>query len=460
MKRMLETSKIILKDNTRELIKKIQEAPVLYFIFAVMMIFSIFVFAYATYFLLNVETNLNVSLEDVFFTIFFVFFLKSAADVYNHFIMSSPLSYSLSTQIDQKKTIFEIFLAVLVMQLVIWFAFSSFFLVALAAFSVNVYYPLEYLLFTLGVITAACVGGAVAINFFSPRRYRLLPTLILLGFILNSKSMLYVSLMLPLAMLHVGWSIRNSIPSYLFVKRKERLKERAQVKVRSVINALFYRETTVLWRDKLLFSFVFSSVSTGLFAGYFFIYGEEILLPEVLRKTMSSFLPAMFVFLGVYVVVVYTAVFPALNLFLNEEKTMWIIRHIPVKNDVFIYGKTSALALCFLTAIPFVPYISIFMGFDQIAFVLWLLVFSYIAGVIISVPLGVKYVGKKSDIMLLYSVAMLLFAVLGTAATLGSMIRDHFAYPIAIYILTILAEIFVLYLSLKISSKILALNYP
>jgi len=460
MKRMLETSKIILKDNTRDLIKKMEEAPVLYVIFTVMMIFSILVFAYATYFLLNVETNLNVSLEDVFFTIFFVFFLKSAADVYNHFIMSSPLSYSLSTQVDQKKTVFEIFLAVLFMDLVIWFAFSSFFLVALAAFGVNVYYPLEYLLFTLGVITAACVGCAVAINFFSPRRYRLLPTLILLGFILNSKSMLYASLMLPLAILHVGWSIKNSIPSYLFVKRKERLKERAQVKVRSVIKALFYRETTVLWRDKLLFSFVFSSVSTGLFAGYFFIYGEEILLPEVLRKTMSSFLPAMFVFLGVYVVVVYTAVFPALNLFLNEEKTMWIIRHIPVKNDVFIYGKTSALALCFLTAIPFVPYISIFMGFDQIAFLLWLLVFSYIAGVIISVPLGVKYVGKKSDIMLLYSVAMLLFAVLGTAATLGSMIRDYFAYPIAIYILTILAEIFVLYLSLKISSKILALNYP
>jgi hypothetical protein len=167
----------------------------------------------------------------------------------------------------------------------------------------------------------------------------------------------------------------------------------------------------------------------------------------------------MFVFLGVYVVVVYTAVFPALNLFLNEEKTMWIIRHVPVKNDVLIYGKTSALALCFLTSIPFIPYISIFIGFDQIVFLIWLLVFSYIAGVIISVPLGVKYVGKKSDIMLLYSVAMMLFAILGTAAIVGSAIRDNFAFPIVIYILSILAEIFVLYISLKISSKILALNY-
>lgn len=459
MKMMFETSKIILKDNTRDLIKKIQEAPVLYFIFTGMMIFSILIFAYATYFILNIETNLNVSLEDVFFTIFFMFFLKSAADVYNHFIMSSPLSYSLSTQVDQKKTVFEIFIAILTMELVIWFSFSSFFLLALAAFSVNVYYPVEYLIFTLGVVTAACLGTAVSINFFSPKKYRLLPPLILLTFVLNSRSSLYASSMLPLAFLQVGWSIKNSITSYLFVKRKERLKERAQVKVRSVIKAIFYRETTVLWRDKLLFSFVFSSISTGLFAGYLFLYGEEILIPETLRETIGDFLPSMFVFLGVYVVVVYTAVFPGLNLFLNEEKTMWIVRHVPVKNDVFIYGKTSTLALCFLTSIPFVPYISIFMGFDQIAFLLWLLVFSYIAGVIVSVPLGVKYVGKKSDIMLLYSVAMILFAILGTAATLGSVVRDYFPYPIVIYILTILAEILVLYVSLKISSKILALNY-
>ena len=457
---MLETSKIILKDNTRDLIKKIKEAPILYFIFTVMMIFSILIFAFATFFLLNIETNLNVSLSDVFFTVFFVFFMKSAADVYNHFILSSPVSYSLSTQVSQKKTVFEIFIAILTIELVIWFAFSSFFLAALAAFGINIYYPLEYLLFTIGVITAACIGCAISINFFSPKRYRLLPTLILLGFILNSRNMIFASSMLPLAALHAAWSIKNSIPSYQFVKRKERLKERAQVKVRSVIKALFYRETTVLWRDRLLPSFVFSSVSTGLFAGYLFLHGEDLLIPEVLRKTVGSFIPSMFVFLGVYVVVVYTAVFPGLNLFLNEEKTMWIVRHVPVKNDVFIYGKTSALALCFLASIPFVPYISIFIGLDQIVFIFWLLIFSYIAGVIVSVPLGVKYVGKKSDIMLLYSVAMLLFAILGTAATLGSVIRDFFPYPIAIYVLIIIVELLVLYLSLKLSARILALNYP
>jgi len=90
----------------------------------------------------------------------------------------------------------------------------------------------------------------------------------------------------------------------------------------------------------------------------------------------------------------------------------------------------------------------------------WFLIFSYLAGVIISIPLGVKYVGKKSDIMLLYSIAMILFAVLGSAAMLGIFIENQFQYPILIYSLILLAEIIVLYISLKISSNILNIKYP
>ncbi len=168
----------------------------------------------------------------------------------------------------------------------------------------------------------------------------------------------------------------------------------------------------------------------------------------------------MFLFMGVFVVIVYTGVFPALNLFLNEEKTMWIIRHIPLKSDTIVFGKTSALALCFLTSLPFIPYISIFIGFDKIVFLIWFLIFSYIAGIIVSIPLGVKYVGKKSDIMLLYSIAMILFAVLGSVAMLGIIIENSTQYPFIFYILIILVEIIILYISLKISSNILAIKYP
>ena len=457
---MFDTTKVILINNTRNLIKKMKEAPVLYFIFTGMMVFSIIIFAFATFFILNIDIGLDVSLEDIFFTIFFIFLLKSAADFHNHFTESIPLSYSLSTNVNQKRTIFEIFLAILLIQLILWFSFSSMFLLALSLFKVNIVFPIVYLLFTLGVIASVCLGGAISINFFSPNRLRLLPTIILLGFYIQLRHPLYVAFTLPLCVLQISWSIKNSLYSYLFSKRKERIKERSQVKIRSIVKSLFFRETTVLWRDKLLFSFIFTAITTGLFSGYLFVYGEDILIPEALRKTLGGgFLPQMFVFLGIYIVVVYTAVFPALNLFLNEEKTMWLVRHMPVKNDILIYGKTSALSLCFLTSLPFIPYISIFMGLDQLVFLIWFLIFSYIAGIIISVPLGVKYVGKKSDIMLLYSVAMILFAILGTMATLGSIIEAHFEYPILIYSLILLLEILILYISLKLSSQLLALKY-
>ena len=456
---MFDTTKVIIINNTRNLIKKMKEAPVLYFIFTGMIVFSIIIFAFATFFILNIDIGLDVSLEDIFFTIFFIFMLKSAADFHNHFMESTPLSYSLSTNRNQKRTIFEILFAILLIQLILWFSFSSMYILVLTIFKVNFVFTAEYLLFTLGVIASVCLGGAISINFFSPNRLRLIPTIILLGFYFQLRHPLYVAFTFPLCVLQVSWSINNSLSSYLFSKRKERIKERAQVKIRSIIKTLFYRETTVLWRDKLLFSFILTAVTTGLFSGYLFVYGEDILIPEALRETLGGFLPQMFVFLGIYVVVVYTAVFPALNLFLNEEKTMWLVRHMPIKNDTLIYGKTSALSLCFLTSLPFIPYISIFMGLDQLVFLIWFLIFSYIAGIIVSIPLGVKYVGKKSDIMLLYSVAMILFAILGTMATLGSIIEAHFEYPILIYSLILLLEIVILYISLKLSSQLLALKY-
>jgi len=456
---MFETTKVILKENTRSLINKMREAPFLYFIFTGTIVFSIFIFAYATFFFINIDINLDISLEDVFFTVFLMFLLKTVADFYNNFVKSNSLSYSLSTQVNQKRTIAEIFIAVFIIQLIIWFSFSCLFILALFSFGVNVSYPLEYIYFTLGVITAVCLGCSISVNFFSPKRYRLLPTLILLGFYFQIAEPLYVIFTLPLAIIHVTWSIKNSMESHLFSKRKERVKERSQIKIRNTTKAFFHRETTVLWRDRLLLSFVITSISTGLFSGYLFLYGDQILIPEPIRNQIGGILPSMFLFLGIYVVVMYTGVFPSLNLFLNEEKTMWILRHIPVKNDNIIFGKVSSLSLCFLTAIPFIPYITIFTGFDKIVFLIWFLIFSYIAGIIISLPLGVKYVGKKSDIMLLYSVAMILFVILGFFSIIADIIEKFSPYPIVIYIIILLTEFFALYVSIKISSQILSLKY-
>ncbi|MDH7507759.1 MAG: hypothetical protein QHH15_08265, partial [Candidatus Thermoplasmatota archaeon] len=347
----------------------------------------------------------------------------------------------------------------LLTQLIIWFSFSFMFLFSLSIFKVNINYPFDYLIFTIGIITASFIGCAISINFFSPKKYRLLPMLILLGFYFYVSYPIYIIFTLPLAVIHCAWSIKNSMDSYLFSKKIERTKQRSLIKTQSIIKAQFHRETTTLWRDRLLFSFVLTSVTTGLFSGYFFLYGNEILIPESLRETLGGFLPSMFVFLGVYIVVMYTAVFPALNLFLNEEKTMWIISYLPIKNDTVVFGKVSALSLCFLTSIPFIPYVSIFTGFDRIFFLLWFLVFSYIAGVIVSIPLGVKYVGKKSDILLLYSVSMILFLILGITIGFINVIDRFFIHPIVFYLLILFFEIFILYFSLKFSSRILALKY-
>ena len=456
---MFETTKVLVTQNTRSLFSKMKESPVLYFIFTIMTIFSIFVFAYTTYFLQIIDTQLDISLEDIYIVLIFIFFLKSSVDFYKFFIKSDEMLYSLSTAIDHRKTISEVFLSILSINLVIWFLFSSLFLVFLAFFGVNIFYPVEYLIFLSGLITAVCLGCTVCINFFSPKRIRLIPTFILIGFFYLSKDPIFISSMLPLAILHVGWSIKNAMASHQFIRRKERIKEKTQIKIRTVIKALFYRETTVIWRDKMFFSFVFTSAAIGFGSGYLYIFGDELFIPEILIRVYSGFLPAMFVFLGVFVVVLYTAVFPAINLFLNEENTMWIIRHVPVSDYTLILGKTSALSLCFISAIPFIPFISIFIGLDKIVFITWFLIYSYLAGVIISVPLGVKYVGKKSDIMLLYSIAMVLFVVLGLGAFLGSFIEGAFAFYLIFYILVIFVELLVLYVSLKISSRIYSLKY-
>jgi hypothetical protein len=207
-------------------------------------------------------------------------------------------------------------------------------------------------------------------------------------------------------------------------------------------------------------SFISTSAFAGLGAGYLYLYGDELLIPESLRTMYGEFLPSMFIFLGVFVVVIYTAVFPSLVLFLNEEKTMWIIRHIPVKNETILWGKISTLLLCFITGIPFIPFILIFIEPENLLYLIWFLAFSYLASVIIALPIGVKYVGKKSDILLLYSVTMMLLFILGFGSFAGTYIWENLPYPIVPSILIILVEFIALYVSLKISDELLKFRSP
>ena len=363
---MLETFTTILTDIRRSLFQKIRSSPILYLFFSSMMFFSVVMFAFLTLFLMKTEAD--ISLLDVFFGIFFIFFMKSTSDFHNHFINSPYLLYAFSTQVSQTKTIREIFLVIFFINTGIWFSFSALYLLTLHSLGIDIFYPIEYLVFSSGVIIAIVLGCSVTIHFFSSLRYRLLPTVILLGFYWFSQSMTFIVLTLPLALLHLIWSLSHATDSYLFVNRKERTKDKSQVKIRNIIPTICYREITVLWRDKLLFSFIFTSVTTALFTGYLAIYGTDLLIPESLKEYAGEFLPDMFVFLGIYIVVIYTAVFPSLNLFLNEEKTMWILRNLPLSNETIVKGKVLSLTLCFLTSLPFLAYVSLFIGLDNIVF--------------------------------------------------------------------------------------------
>ena len=451
--KMFETTKVILISNSRNLFKKMKASPILYSFFTIMTLLSLIIIALSTKFLLSAETD--ITLEEVFFAVFLVFLMKSANDFHTHFVKSPELSYPFSTQVDQKKTTFEVFVGIFLIEIFIWFSFSILFLFFLSVYRVNVWYPVEYFLFTIGIFSSVVLGCCAAINFFQDKKYRLAPMLILFGLYLLSKDLFFVVACFPLTLVHLAWSIKNSMLSYGYVPRKKRDKEKSQVKIRKDVFAIFYKEIIILWRDKLLFSFIFTSVTTGLITGYLFLDGARILFPESIREIVGDAMPSMFLFFGVFVVAMYTSVFPSLNLFLNEENTMWVLRNLPVKNDTIVYGKVLAVLVCFIASIPFIPYVAIFVGIDKIPFLIWLLVFSFIAGLIVSLPFGAKYVGKKSDILLLYSVSLILFAITSATASFVTIIAENFRYIFLVYLLILVIELAILPFSIKLSARII-----
>lgn len=455
---MLETCRLLLTEITRNLLRKMKTSPILYTFFSAMIFFSIVMFAFLTFFLLHTKTTFNFM--DVFYAVFFLLLMKSATDLHTHFITAPQASYALSTHVAHRKTVGEIVLTILLMNIGLWFSFSLLYILVLSALRIPLNYPVEYLLFSINIMIAILLGCSLSLHFFSLKQYRMIPTLVLLVFFWFSQSLLFISCMFPLAILHCCWSLSHPLESYRFVKRKERTKERAQVHLRGSLITLFYREVTVIWRERLYFSFISMSITTALGTGYLYLYGTDLFIPESIQKLVSGFLPTLFVFLGCYIVIMYAAVFPALNLFLTEEKTMWILRNLPIKNETIIYGKTLALSLSFLATLPFLAFVPIFLGIDDLLFLLWFLGFSFLAAIIIAIPLGVKYVGKKSDILLLYSVAMILFVLLSIVGAGMNLLRSGATISILpLCVLLLLLELSALFLSLKLSARLLSFPF-
>jgi hypothetical protein len=453
---MFETTIILLKDISRTLTQKIYTSPILYLFFSSMVFFSLVMFAFLTLFMMHTDTT--ISALDVYYGLFSIFFIKTTADIHKYFISSSSLCYAFSTEISHKKTIRHICYAILLLNSALWFSFSGLYLVVLHLLGVSVFYPFEYVLFCIGVFSAIIMGCTVSIHFFSAYQYRLLPTILLVIFFWYAQSMLFLFFVFPLVLVHLFWSIYHGMDSYLYFKRKQRNKEKNQAKIRTCRLSIFYKEITILWRERLLISFIVTAILTAVFSGYLAVYGADILIPESIIEYAGDFLPNMFVFLGVYIVVIYTAIFPSLNLFLNEEKTLWIYKNLPISSEDVIKGKILSLSLCFLASLPFLAYIVVFIGLDDIVFIVWFFVFSFIAAVGIAIGFGAKYVGKKSDILLLYSVSIILFVVLAGFGNIGLFILKISRFGFFYLVLLLFLDICFLFGSMKLSARIMRLN--
>jgi len=250
-------------------------------------------------------------------------------------------------------------------------------------------------------------------------------------------------------------SLNYSLDSYDYCKRKERKKEKYKNWSNISKNPIFLKETEILWRDKLLFSILITSITMGCISGYLAISNDNSFLPENLQTLISIFPKEIYSFFGVYVLTIYASVFISLNSYLNEGNTLWIIRNLPISEKTIVKGKALALILPFICSIPFIAYFSaITIEFESFLFLTWFFIFSFLAGLIISFPIGARYVGKKSDILLLYSVSIIILIIIGISYTIASFINS-----VSFYVLTLLVEIGFLILSIEITSYILKIKY-
>jgi len=380
-----------------------------------------------------IKNQVKVDLNDVFFFIFFLFMMKSSYDFHRYFIKSQSVTYGLSAPIHHGKTVFEIILMIFWVQLGIWVLFFSIYSISLYGAGVGLEYPFEYIQFTTGIMLATVLGTTIALHFFSKKKYRLAPLFILIGCLWILHDIVSIIVILLFSVIYLFYSLNHTLDSYQYVHRKQRKEEKLQVWIQSIKKTIFFKETIILWRDKIFFSILFSSITIGAVSGYLAAFGDNSIFPESLKVLTERLTLTSYAFVGIYVLTVFTSVFIPLSFFLNEENTLWLLRNLPVKENTIIEGKAFALVIPFICSIPFIAYFSAFTKGESIDFLIWFLIFSFLAGVIISFPLGAKYVGKKSDILLLYCVSLLIFIILGIAISIYNILKPSFLFHVSFY---------------------------
>ena len=443
-----------LTETSRNLGKKARESPALYGWFSVIIAFSVVMSARLTIF--EMSASFPMDMEQIFFAMFFLFMLKASADFHRYFVDSRRIEYLFSSPISHFRVSFGIFNLIFWVNLGLWALFSSSYIFMLSLYEVPVGYPDLYLKFTLGVVLAITLGVVLAIHYFSPKRRFMIVPVIFISALWYFHELWQIFLLIAISLPYLLWALKISRGSFGYVVRKERKSAAAySKKIRNPLEALRWKEITVLWRDRLILSFLITAVSVGIGSGYLAVHIDTGIFPPPIRPYIVPALPFIFLFLGSFILASYLFVFPALNIFLSEENTLWILKNLPVSGKKIVSGKTSAMALALLTASVFPFYFSIFTGLRYIPLAFFVLILSFFLSTAISLPFGIRYAGKKSDVLLLYSVSILLFTVLSIGAYAIKKSMDM-GFPGALLTIFILDwSAFILYLSLEYSGKMM-----
>lgn len=450
---MLETYSLLLTDSLRSFQKNLFRSPVLYLLFFSMTLFSVFMIVGIS--IVFIRFDISIAVRDLFFLIFGLFILKAAYDFYHVFITKKEAVYALSTPVKQSRTVFEMALFIFWTNVGFWAVLSGLYTGIIANLNVSFDGAEAYLLITAGVMLAILVGIALCFILFS--KYRITVTLlgvplILLWYQFNW-TFVFLSFMIYLMVLLILF--RNVLIAFLFQYQKNRSHERERVYFPGSILSICVKECLFLWRERLLLSIIFSASFLGFTSGYLAVFGESLFLPEQIRFFAMRLSIETYAFVGIYVLVVYTSVFISLNLFLEEERTIWLLKSLPISTQVFVTGKTLSMILPFFASIPFLAFFLAFTQGEAFEVVLWLFIFSFLSGMSIAIPLGSRYVGGKSDVLLLYSVSLIMLVVLGIGFLLIEFAQMYDDFSIVFLLLLLIIQFFILIGSVKVSSRFL-----
>ncbi len=447
-----------LTETGRELKRNVTKNRVLYIWFSIIVAFSVVMAARMT--VIEADTGMKVDMKQLYFAVFFLFLMKAAGDFHRQYITSKHLEYIMATPVSGTRISASLFNLVFWTGLGLWAAFSSSYILLLSIYGGNIGYPWLYADFTLGIILSEMLGASIAIWYFGNRRWMLFPAVLIISALWFYNDITRTFILILLTVPYLLFSLMNSGTAFGHSSRKKRRQLRpGDVRIRHQSDAVRWKEATIMWRDRLIPGFAITAVLVGLSTGYLAGHIDMNLFPPQIRPRIAPAVPEMMLMLGAYITAAYAFVFPGLNLFLSEERTLWLLRNLPIGERSLISGKLGAMLLPFLASIPFPFYFMLYEGAQYLAEGLLMLVFAFFTGLATALPFGIRYAGRKSDVLLLYTVSVLFFAILSIFAYVSHYSAKLGVMGVLLVIFLLDWSAFVLWLSFELSSRMLSKKY-